>query len=70
VNCALKASFAPATDTVTAETTLMMLDRDTMQPLALNSSISSLALLDSTITVALQITGRAARGVKLARLAQ
>ena len=70
VNCALKASFAPATDTETAETTLKIQDRDTMRPLALNSSISSLALLASTIMVALQITGRPARGVKLARLAQ
>jgi hypothetical protein len=70
VNCALKASFAPATDTQTAETTLKILARDTMRPLALNSSINLLALLASTIMVALQITGRPAQGVKLARLAQ
>ena len=70
VNCALKESFALATDTLIVQTTLKKLDQDTMRPLALNSSISSLALLASTITAALQITGHPARGVKLARLAQ
>ena len=67
VKFALKESFAHATDMVTAQTILKILDRGTIRHLVLNSNISSLALLAFMITVALQITGRHAQGVKLER---